>query len=50
MTRNETHRSNDPWEKAPAGVRRLPARLRSRGVLTVPPAQGTAGFGGRTRA
>jgi hypothetical protein len=47
MTRNDHHHSNDPWEKAPGGMRRLPARLRSRGVLTVPPATGVGGFGER---
>jgi hypothetical protein len=50
MSRNDNHRSNDPWEKAPAGARRLPARLRSRGVLTVPPAAGAGAFGGPTGA
>ena len=37
MTRNDDYRSNAaPWEGSPA-VRRLPARLRRRAVLTLPP-------------
>jgi hypothetical protein len=43
MTRNDDYRSSAPWAKTPAAVRRLPARLRSRGVLTVPPATGAWG-------
>ena len=50
MTRNDNHRSNAPWATAPAGSRRLPARLRSRGVLTVPPAIGTGSLGDRAGA
>jgi len=47
MTRNDNHRSNAPWVTTPAGGRRLPARLRIRGVLTVPPAIGTGPRGDR---
>jgi hypothetical protein len=38
VTRNDDHRSNAPWEGSPAAVRRLPARLRRRAELTLPPA------------
>ena len=38
MNRSDDYRSNAaPWEGSPA-VRRLPARLRRRAVLTLPPA------------
>jgi hypothetical protein len=50
MTRNDNHRSDAPWAKAPPGGRRLPARLRSRGVLTVPPAMGPGGSADRARS
>jgi hypothetical protein len=46
MTRND-HHSPAPWAATPTGSRRLPARLRSRGVLTVPPANGTTSLGDR---
>jgi hypothetical protein len=47
MTRNDNHHRVAPWATTPAGNRRLPARLRSRGVLTVPPAASTGSPGDR---
>lgn len=47
MTRNDNHHSAAPWASPSTGSRRLPARLRSRGVLTVPPAPGTGSRGDR---
>ena len=43
MTRNDNRHSSAPWATTPAASRRLPARLRSRGVLTVPPAAAGTG-------
>jgi hypothetical protein len=47
MTRKDNHHSAAPWATTPAASRRLPARLRSRAVLTVPPAPGTGSLGDR---
>jgi hypothetical protein len=44
MTRNDDHRSNAPWKDSPAAVRRLPARLRRRAELTLPPAARPVGI------
>jgi hypothetical protein len=40
VTCNDDYRSNAPWEGFPT-VRRLPARLRGRAVLTLPSAART---------